>query len=45
MVYERDEIVAIERADLNLPNIEMLWLEIKVQTKRLCLVLTIEPQA
>ncbi len=35
MIYVKDEIVAIERSDLNLPNIEMLWLEIKVQNKRI----------
>ncbi len=35
MVYVKDEIVAIERPDLNLPNVEMLWLEIKVQKKKI----------
>ncbi len=35
MVYVREEIVAVERSDLNLPNVEMLWLELKVQKKKI----------
>ena len=35
MVYVKDEIVAIERTDLNLPNIEMMWLEIKIDNKNI----------
>ncbi len=35
MIYVKDEIVATERDDLSLPNVEMLWLEIKVKNKRI----------
>ncbi len=35
MVYVKQDLVAIPRQDLNLPSVEMLWLEIKVQNRRI----------
>ncbi len=35
MVYVRDDIVAVERTNLNLPKIEMLWLELNVLNKKI----------
>ncbi len=35
MVYVKEDITAIHRDDLNLPDIEMIWLELKFQKKNI----------